>query len=489
MGTNPKHKKSSQSNKTFQKNTSKKQLKSIFLNDIFEEEFTIEHQAKGISKNEIKETLRTLWRIKTYSHRIQKILFKHMGKIKYLNDKFDKIACKKVHILSLDETFKGMKIIILVMIDAITGYIICVKKIKNRKEKTITKALQPYKKLLEQVDLVLTDGANYFPEVINKFLPNARHQICLVHVLRNLFKHLEPYQKAYKNAQKEKKETNQKIDAMKNSNKNRRYKLKKIKQQHAYNRKKRDEMRVIYGVKKSQKGILKKYPYLRVLNLKINSRLSSITSMTKTLKRNKRNLKILDNILMLLKETRDLKWGDYMVQYRMLYRFYNLFRRHSSKYRIARKCLITTLTQTGISDFYKEIHRILTKTIHLDTVNLDDCPVRIDRNFINTNAVESINAKLRPFFDRLKNIKDTKYMRAIFDLIKLRLNTSPPYSGIRKNSSPIERYGYNLKGRTFIDLIFRGLPPGPQYGLFSSQINLAVANPNMVGKVKIAAIE
>ena len=192
---------------------------------------------------------------------------------------------------------------------------------------------------------------------------------------------------------------------------------------------------------------------------------------------------------MLLKETRDLKWGDYMVQYRMLYRFYNLFRRHSSKYRIARKCLITTLTQTGISDFYKEIHRVLTKTIHLDTVNLDDCPVRIDRNFINTNAVESINAKLRPFFDRLKNIKDTKYMRAIFDLIKLRLNTSPPYSGIRKNSSPIERYGYNLKGRTFIDLIFRGLPPGPQYGLFSSQINLAVANPNMVGKVKIAAIE
>ncbi|MHA1395085.1 MAG: hypothetical protein ACTSRZ_16395, partial [Promethearchaeota archaeon] len=57
------------------------------------------------------------------------------------------------------------------------------------------------------------------------------------------------------------------------------------------------------------------------------------------------------------------------------------------------------------------------------------------------------------------NISDSKYIQAIFDLVKLRLNTTRPHSGLRRVSSPIERCGYSLRDRTFIDLIFNGFPP------------------------------
>ena len=461
----------------------------MFLDGISEDEFIIEQQSKCVSPNEIRATLQTLLRITRSSNRIRKELFKHYEKIKQINKKFDKIACKKVHLLSMDETFKGRKIIILVLIDAITGYIICIKKIKNRKENTIVKALEPYKKLLTQVDLVLTDGAPYFPKVINRFLPNVRHQICLVHVLRNLFRKMEPYQRAYKKAQRKVKVIKKKIEKKKSLSENRRYELKKYKQKDRYWKNKRNVLRKKYGIRPYQKGSLKKYPVLREINLKINFLRVNIGQMSNTVANDKYIIANLDYDLYFLGEIRDLKWGDYMKQYRMLYKFYNIFWFHSSKYHIARSNLISLLTHSSVSDFYDEILRVLKKSKNLDTVNMDDCPVRLRRNFINTNPVESINAKLRPLFDRLKKIGDTEYMRAIFDLIKLRLNTTRPFSGIRKNTSPIERYGYKLKGRTFIDLIFRGLPSGPQYGLFSSQIDLTVANPNMVGKVKIPMIQ
>ena len=150
MGSNPKHKKTSQSYKTFHKNTSKRVFKNGILNGISVEEYIIEQLSKYASPNEIVNTLRTLWRFKSYSSRIRKILLVQWEKIKGINRKFDVIACKKVHLISMDETFKGRKITILVMIDAITGYIICIKKIKNRKANTIVNALQPYKDLVRR---------------------------------------------------------------------------------------------------------------------------------------------------------------------------------------------------------------------------------------------------------------------------------------------------------------------------------------------------
>lgn len=485
MSTNPTSNKTSQVNKTYSKNSIKNKPKKSNFDSITNEKLTLDLLSKNLSPNEIANTIKNISKIKTYSKKIIKKLSKYSDRIKVLNYKFDKIACKKVTLLDIDETFKGRKINVLVVVDSITGYIISLVWIKNRKKDTIIKALLPYKDLFKNIKLVLTDGAPYFPEVVNELFPIAQHQTCLVHVLRGLFKNFEPFKREFQLSQEITKKYRKKIRVLKISSKKREYKLKKLKHNMKYNLDKRYKIHRDLGIKPYQKNILKNHPELIDLNKKINLYSSSIRSIAKTLKNSK--IKLIDFKIKLLSSTKnkDLLWGSLMKDYRAFHKFYNLFRFKGKKYQSLRIRLINLLTKKGHSEFMEEIYRILIKTKGLDTVNKDNCPVKLDRNFINTNTIESTNARLRPMLDKLKIIGDTTYIRNVFGLIKFRLNTTPPYSGLRNMTAPIERYGYNLKGKTFIDLIFEGLPLGPQYGLNSSQIDLELANPNMVGKCVI----
>jgi hypothetical protein len=129
--------------------------------------------------------------------------------------------------------------------------------------------------------------------------------------------------------------------------------------------------------------------------------------------------------------------------------------------------------------------KILTTVSNLDTVNKGNSPVRLTRNYINTNVIESINSKIRPYLDHLRNIRNTEYCGVYFNLLRLKLNSSKPFSGLRTNTCPISRYGYNLRERNWLDLIFDGLPSGPQYGINSSQLDLIRACPQRVGKCYI----
>ena len=175
MGSNPKNKINYRTYKSFHNNTTDISQKTESLEGISRDEYIFEQASKGASPNEIKATLKIFKRMKGYSSRIRKVLASKSEQIRRINATFDAIACKKVHLLSLDETYKGRRVIILVMIDAITGYIICIRKIKDRKIPTIVKALRPYQDLFDKIELILTDGATYFPEVINQLFPNIRH--------------------------------------------------------------------------------------------------------------------------------------------------------------------------------------------------------------------------------------------------------------------------------------------------------------------------
>lgn len=99
---------------------------------------------------------------------------------------------------------------------------------------------------------------------------------------------------------------------------------------------------------------------------------------------------------------------------------------------------------------------VLTTIKNFDTGNMINSPVHLTRNFINSNVVESANSKIRPYLDLLRKIGNTEYCQVHFDAIRLKLNVSNPYSGLRKKSSPIDRCGYKLRNRTWLDLIFDG---------------------------------
>ncbi len=86
-----------------------------------------------------------------------------------------------------DETFKGRYTIFLVVIDKLTGFLLFFKEIPNRKQGTITSALEPLRNIFPNLKIVFTDLAIYYPKVLADLFPGVDHQLCLIHGLRALF--------------------------------------------------------------------------------------------------------------------------------------------------------------------------------------------------------------------------------------------------------------------------------------------------------------
>jgi len=486
--TNPKHNKILQGNKTFRQSLTKNRFKKALSAELEDDISLLDLLSKNMSPNDIVDHIWNVKHVKIYSNKIIKQLLLYKARIHEVNRRFDCIAGKKLKVSVIDETFKGRKITVLVFMDMITGYVFLIQWIKNRRMETIKRALKPFQEIMDRVDLVLTDGAPYFPEVVHAIFPNARHQTCLVHVMRGLFKKLQPIQKNYRSYKTKVKELRKKIFEMQSNIRERAYNLKCIKQRIRYHEYKRAELRIQLGIKPYQKDILKKHPILRESNQKINYISGEVRSMNKTLKGNKKKRRKLAAELQQLIQVKNMEWGKYMKYWGFLHRFYNLFEISGVNYIAHRQKLLFHLRKHRDDPFLNGIIKVIRKTKSLDTVNTEGCSVFLSRRFINTNAIDSINSRIRPILDKLRKIQNGEYIQTIFDLVKLRLNASHPRSGCRRDSSPIERYGYDLRGRTYIELILEGLPSGPQYGINSSAIDLAKANSGMVDECKINAI-
>ncbi|MBD3338406.1 MAG: hypothetical protein GF353_04825 [Candidatus Lokiarchaeota archaeon] len=415
--------------------------------------------------------------------KIRQLVLAQGEQVASINARMDQVASRKISIVQIDETFKGHRISILVVIDAVTGYTLHLQWLERRNKDTILDQLRPIRALLKNVKLVMTDGAPYFPAVVEELCPNARHQICLVHVMRGLHAHLRPHKTEYVGKLREFQSATEAVRKNDAKMRNKRYSRKKLRQKLKYWKAKRKKARTERGVRRYQRDILKKYPELRELNEKINVIGAKLRSLERTIEGAvERGIRLKQEREAVEKE-KNKAWGEYMVKCRLFHRFYRLFRLTGREYQEKRKTMISRL-RGRISDgceLSKEILRILTEVRGLDGINTEGSPVRLDLNFINTNAVESINSQVRPYLECLRKITDSPYVRTYLQLVRLYLNTTRPFSGGRSGTSPIERYGYELRGRNYLDLLLDGLPPGPQYGLNLPEIDLSRAAPNLVG--------
>lgn len=419
--------------------------------------------------------------------KVKRVVLALGERIAAVNERLDRVVSRKISIVQIDETFKGRRVSILVVIDGVTGYILHLQWLERRNEDTILAQLRPLRHLLKDAKLVLTDGASYFPAVVKELCPDARHQLCLIHVMRGLYPHLRPYKAEYTDKLRKFQSASEAVRRNDEKKRNKRYSRKKLLQKLKYWNTKRKKARARLGVRPYQKGILKKYPELKDLNEKINLIGARLRSLERTIEGLVERGARLREEREATKRKKNKEWGKYMVKCRLLHRFYRLFQLTGREYQEKRKDMISRL-EGRISEgceLSKEILRVLTEVRNLDSVNKEGCPVRLNLNFINTNAVESINSKVRPYLECLRKITNSPYIRTYLKLVRLYLNTTRPFSGERSDTSPIERYGYELRGRNYLDLLLDGLPPGPQYGANLPNLNLSRAAPRMAGNCQI----
>ncbi len=429
-----------------------------------------------VSPNRIGQHLGNVFRQQRKAHAVRKVLMKNHNRIQVVNHKFDFILIPSIRLLEIDETFKGMRVSILVVLDTWTGYILYFNWLKERSENGLVNALEPFRDQLDNILLVLTDGATYFPEVVRNLCPQAVHQICLVHVIRNLFRPMRAGRIPYSNAKKKVKIIRRKIGRLKQTTIKRRKRVKNLRQQVKYWEKSRFNLRLRLGVKASQKNILMKYPRLKSLNDGLNLRRTKVRSMNNSAQNVKARNLVLKAELKQAENTMHVLWAEYMADWRLFHRFYDLFDLKPKNYAIQRIELIKTLQNTG-SELGIEILRVLTTIKNLDSVKQPDSPIQMTKSLINTNFIESTNSRIRPYLEILRKIGDTEYCSAYFDLIRLYLNTCRVFSGFRKGTSPVERLGYDMRHRNYLDVIFDGFPPGPQNGINPAKLNVNVVSP------------
>jgi len=434
-----------------------------------------------MSPNRLARHFSQVFRKQVSPWNIKQLLLSYKKQIDNLNERFDKIAGGKVIILQIDETFKGQKVSILVVIDGITGYIFHLEWLDRRTEEVISKQLSPLRELLTNVKLVTTDGAPYFPEVVNNLCPEAFHQICLVHVMRGLYPYLQDYKTKYHEHLKACKSVNKALLSNQSKKKEKRYTRKKLVQKLKYWEERRRKAREKYDVRPYQKGIIEKFPELKMIKEKLNHVRAQIRSLNRTIE----TLEEQEIKLKAQKESafqqKNIAWGNYMVKCRLLHRFYRSFNLKGEEYEIERAKLLSCLQEKGEEEckLVQEILRLLLKASNLDTVTKADCPIQLNFHYINTNAIENTNSQIRPFLESLRKITNSEYIKTYFSLLRLYLNIRRPFSGMRCDTSPLERYGYDLRGRDYLDLIQDGLPHGPQYGLSLQNMDFAKVAPNM----------
>jgi hypothetical protein len=108
-----------------------------------------------------------------------------------------------------------------------------------------------------------------------------------------------------------------------------------------------------------------------------------------------------------------------------------------SKYPIAAK----------IRTFLKDHPALLvTKTKELDAL----CPPSV----ATTNIIECIFGLLRPLLTKARRFHETPVAKAFFEIVRFHYNFSPPYTGINKGKSPLERAGVHSKYKTYLDALY-----------------------------------
>ena len=425
----------------------------------------------GVSPNGIRRHFKDCRSIKLTRSYIRTLVISYGKVIKKINKKFDTIAARMISILEMDETFKGMKKKILVVMDSLTGYVFLVKQIAQKSKKCIINALNSLDIDFNNVKLVLTDGAPYFPKVIQTVFPHAKHQICLVHVMRTLSSELRKLKEPYTKTKEKRKEISEKIKKEKEKQSERIYNNKLLKQQYDYNETERKKEYKRLNIKKGKKGIHKAYPHLKKRNLKLNSLDNRIKSFNKTIKNTRKKILRLKEMEKTAKKEEYKQWNLYMKECKIYWGFYRLFFYSNKKYQKRKTAFLKRLDNLTKNDLIEKIIDLLTTVPGLDAINRESADFPLKRNFQNTNGIESFNSRFRSLLDTLRVLKRSIYSDTLFQLFRLYINTTTPTTSSRGNCSPIELYGYDLREKSTVEIIIDGLPSGPQYEVFLPEKN------------------
>jgi transposase-like protein len=409
----------------------------------------IDLMLKGLSLNQLQEHLRLIYGLHIVHSQIRRIETEAADKAKRINLQLDKQVAPKISKIEVDEIFQGKNTVTLGAVTKKFNYCLGLHWSPDRTKESIIAFLKPIAKRCSNVKVVITDLFSGYKEIVPDLFKKAIHLVCHLHAGRLLRKTLRHLSSVLSHKRKE-------LEKIQKGNLKGGKKLKKLRDRIAFlmARLKKDQCLFKRDCKKKH---LKPKKCTKTMDSKLACMEKRIQKDNKALKdlRTQRDLLIKDQrkIPALRKETEKkilTAQQDLLQSGRLVADFRKLLKDLTPDFESHKIKLLSRLEQSKYS-----ISKEIIKMIH---DNPDLFSVRNSRilpsNYQNTNTVEGLFSLFRRLLDSTRLLSSEAGSDRYCDLFRLYHNTMPPFTGPHQNSSPVERLGVKLRGKTYLDLIF-----------------------------------
>ena len=221
---------------------------------------------------------------------------------------------------------------------------------------------------------------------------------------------------------------------------------------------KRAQLRHQLGVKPYQKNIFSQHPELKERNSKINSFQSYLRGNRRSEVRSKNKIRQLQQDLNKAIQDKNSHWALYMICRKTFRMTIDYFKNNiASMNDLLKK--INSLTRFHGIRFGKRGSSFIRSHPRLTTFNSYLSNDEWYLTLISTNAIESLNGRLKRYKEVRRKWVNTDLTRCILEVLRLHFNFNRSLRNRGRNKSPLERMGFNLNGKTLYDVIFHRLCP------------------------------
>ena len=404
---------------------------------------------KGLSLNQIREFIKNCIGLNISKHSITLIQNEAARKAKKVNHELDRKVASKITIEEVDEVFQGRNCTILGAVCKKSHYLMALQSCNDRTEDSIKKFMKDVAKTFYNVRIIITDLFGAYKNIVEGIRPKVRHLLCHVHARRLIMRKMKKLKVACRRLEKNLKQNEKVLRKVRDKIGTQMVNVKQLNDRIKKDRIKLTDLKA--RKKESKSGRTKT----------IDKQITTISNRVSKLSIEKREIvKELDR--MRIKRDKlvpKVRRGKKSIQKalntnrqsgRLARQFYDLLDDMSPKFAQHLEKYIENLERSSYP-----IAAALRKMIK-NNPQLFSLKKRRDLkpNYQNTNTIEGIFGLFRPLLNSTRLLTTEKGTNNYCTLFRLYHNTTPPYTGINNESSPVERLGVKLGGKNYLDLTF-----------------------------------
>lgn len=411
----------------------------------------IDLKVKNNSYNEIIDFSARTLQLNINKAEIRDLILIVGERAKHLNGIYDFMVQSKCKVIYLDEIFQGRSNCFFGSTDSASHYLFTIEKIKNRSEAIIRETIRKWKLDFENVQFVVTDGLTTYHQIVPLCFEAALHVFCQVHAYRIILREQDEF---HRTAEKAKSHLNDAKIALQT------HRIAIHKKQQGVWRKKKQQARIKQKqqISYQQNGIKpysKKAPWTQkriAFKEKLNNLCIGIKSQTTTITRMQKKTHSLQQTLCQVTEEYNQKKQISLQTGRLVHQFHHLMKCDSKEYLGERRRFQKILARSKYP-IAKKINQFLIDHPELFVIKTAEFEKLCPPTVATTNILENIFNIFRPFFTKARHFGDTEVSNALFEIVRLWYNTSPPFTGQNNTLSPLERAGIHPHSNNYLDLL------------------------------------